>query len=99
MSITVTACHDCERLLFPRPLVCPCCHGTNLTPATAEHAVVEQVTSLPGEEHHLATLAIAGRLRVVARVPAGVIEGDSLPLSANPAVEWAAYVPQSRMVV
>jgi hypothetical protein len=95
MSITVITCHGCERLLFPRPLVCPCCHGTDLTSATAEHAVVEQVTSIPGKEHHLATVAIAGRLRVVARVPAGVVKGDSVPLSANPIVDWAAYVPQA----
>jgi len=96
MSITVTMCHGCERLLFPRPLVCPCCHGTDLTSTTAEHAVVEQATGIPGKKHHLATVAIAGHLRVIARVPAGVAEGDSIPLSADPIVEGAAYVPQAR---
>ncbi|NKX54409.1 zinc ribbon domain-containing protein [Arthrobacter mobilis] len=95
MSAIIQACLGCETLLFPARLFCPRCGQEDFAPFSAEHGIVEQTTRLAGGTV-LATLAIEGGPRVIARLTGGdAAPGQRLPLTNDPnaASGVHAYIP------
>ena len=95
MSAMVQECQSCRTLLFPARLFCPVCGGDSFSTVAAGNGTVEQTTTL-SDGIVLATLAIDGGLRVVARLAgSGAEPGESVPLTNDPNANFGvhAYIP------
>jgi uncharacterized OB-fold protein len=85
--LTVEACRQCGHAAHPPRLLCPVCAACDWRPERAGEGLVEEVTLLHGagqpagrDERRLAAVRLERGPRVVARLAAGVEEGDRVAL-------------------
>lgn len=88
----VQRCLVCKSRWFPSMLICPRCHNVEFGSDIVTHVMAQEVTTVAGTGHTIATVTASADLVFIARVPPGTISGMRLPLVDKPD-RYGAYVP------